>query len=265
MKVRTYNKFRGFVRDFLDNKIQFCIVRGNGGDGKTYTTQEMIEESGREHIFFSGHATPLSIYKRLMNNPRALVVFDDVDTLLKNKTITALLKQICEVKHKKDVRYSSTTHLLSEDEKEFVSMNKVMIICNDLSLFSKDLKALKTRAIIVEFLPHNSEIERIMREHIARGPEDIEIIDFLMKHVAPHQQLNFRMLTKAQQLTDANTSWKKYLSETFNIDSEALVVEEILESYARGEIDKREAQIEYMNATGKSRRSFYNAIDTTEQ
>lgn len=198
------------------------IVHSRGGLAKSFTCEKLITNG----ITFSGHSTPLSIYLQAHKNPNAKLIFDDVDTLLSNKTCVALLKQLAETKVNKKVRYG-TTHKVNEEKvpESFVSNNKVLILCNDIKKLSKNMKALLTRGILLNFTPTNESIY----EELTKFAEDKEILSHLKANLNKIADFNMRVYIKCNELKKAKIYWQKYLESEYVGFVEDELVREIAE------------------------------------
>jgi len=195
------------------------VIKSRGGLGKTF----LVENSLTDNITFKGHSTPLSIYIRLSKNPTKKVVFDDVDSLLSNKTNVALLKQICETNQIKTIRYDTTVKTSNEFPEEFKSQNKVIMLCNDIKRMGHNMKALLTRGIYVDFKPSNEEVLAVLREFA----KDKEILSYLNTHHLELNDLNFRLYKKALELKNSGLDWEEYLESENNLNTNMDIVREI--------------------------------------
>jgi len=251
MIVTTYDKLKKYADAFTDNRISLLVIRGSGGIGKTHTIAKSFYQD-ENYLMFNGHATPLSIYLRLMKNRDHLVVFDDVDSLIKNSITVGLLKQICETNKKKIIRYDTTHKVSSEEIKsEFVSNNKVCLLCNDFKRVGRNIKALLTRGIYIDFQPSNDEILKVMKTF---NKLDQEIYNFLEKYQDEISDLNFRTYIKCVELKGAKIDWKDYLAGEFNINR---LVELALQL---SDLPKDQRNDKWRIETGKSVRSLQRIL-----
>jgi hypothetical protein len=258
MIITTFKELSQYYKAFIEGYIPFMIVKSSGGHGKTYAIEKLRDETGINTLIFSGHATPLSIYLELFKNSSSRVVFDDVDQLLTNKTTTALLKQICELKDEKTIRYSTTAKIGEDIPSYFVSRNKVLLITNKLNQNDANLKALLTRALYIEFCPSNDEILKIMA-HFPKGKEEKEVYKFLssLKDLLP---LTFRDYEKLNYLQVAKIDYKKYFLEHNKINTDEYKIFEIKNNIKNKSINKDDAIIQIMNLKGCSKRQAYNIL-----
>ena len=250
MLVRDYNTLRAYAKAYAEGHISLLIVKGEGGLGKTYNLQKAMEE--QDHILFNGHATPLSVYLRLFNNPTARVIFDDVDSLLANKTTVFILKQLCESNKIKVVRYDSTARINQmEIPKEIRCTNNTCLLCNDMKKFGKNMKALLTRAVYLEFVPTKEEVMRELKEF----PElDQEVYSFILEHLAALSHINFRLYMKAVELKKAKLDWIEYINGELSINLELELIMEIMD------LPKKERNQIWKDKTGRHIRTLQRKI-----
>ncbi len=250
MIITTYDKLKQYADAFATNQISLLVIRGIGGIGKTHIINESVHG---DSSFFNGHATPLSIYLRLMKKPDQRVIFDDVDSLVTNKVAVALLKQVCETKKDKKVRYD-TTHKVSDApiDNSFVSNNKVCLLCNDFKRIGRNIKALLTRGIYIDFRPSKQEIMRVMKKFDGL---DKQIYNFLDEHKDKIGDLNFRTYFKCVELKNAGIDWRDYLVGEFQIQREIELALQLMD------LPKDKRNERWVIETGKSVRTLQRIIE----
>jgi hypothetical protein len=229
--LTKYNELDEYVKAFGRKNMNLLIIVSRGGLGKTTISENALMEL--DPIIFKGHVTPLAMYKELLerNNEEKdfVAIFDDVDSLLQNKTNVALLKQICETKENRPVKYFTTSKLLGDLPQEFETSCKVLMLVNDLNLFIENpaLKALYTRAHVVQFEPSNDEI----LEYLKSFSRDGQIVKFIESYIDFSKELNFRIYERAIELKKAKLDWKKEIINSLQIDSKLFEMSFLLETY----------------------------------
>jgi hypothetical protein len=244
MNITTYKELDSWVQGFGTRAISLLIIKGHGGIGKTYVVEKSLKEYNP--IVFKGHATPLSIYQTLSENPHSIVIFDDVDELMKNKTNVALLKQLCDTKEDKQVYYATTKAGVNP---MFISNNKVIMLFNDMKVLGNNMKAVMTRAIYLNFSPSSEEILKTLKGFA----EDTQVLKFLEENINKID-FNFRIYTKCLELKDAGLDFRTYLKSEFELNSEEDLINEI-KNLPQKERDKL-----WTHNTGKSVRSLQRKI-----
>jgi len=128
IELNTYKDFHDYIDAFKKKKMNLLVVLSRGGLAKSYTVEEALIESAP--LIFSGHVTPLSmyyrIYERTVEDKECFVIFDDVDTLVANKSNVSLLKQICDSREEKIIRYASSTQMIKDLPPEYETKCKVI-------------------------------------------------------------------------------------------------------------------------------------------
>lgn len=250
MLVRDYKTLCSYAKAFAEGHISLLIVKGEGGLGKTYTIQQVMKE--QQHVMFNGHATPLSIYLRLFGHPTERVIFDDVDSLLANKVTVSILKQLCESNKIKTIRYDSTVRINKQAiPKEIRCTNNTCLLCNDMKKFGKNMKALLTRAVYLEFVPTKEEIMR----QLSQFPElDKEVYSFIETNLANLKHLNFRLYMKAVELKIARLDWIEYITGEMANNLETELIMEIMD------LPKKERNQIWKDKTGRHVRTLQRKI-----
>lgn len=241
--IKTYKELNQYVKAFKEKNINLLVINSRGGLGKTYITEEELIEDAP--LIFTGHVTPLSlyteVYERNTIEEKFITVFDDIDTLMMNKSNVSILKQLCDTKEIKTIQYFSS--ILKDIPSEFQTQTKVLMLVNSLDTDDKNLKALLTRAHIVNFNPADIEILNNLKTFAT----DAQIIKFI-EHFAPFSKtLNLRVYKRAEELKKSKLPWQKEIIESLNIDEKFLEMYELLSKYK----------------TDKERESKFNGSRTT--
>lgn len=234
-KIETYQEIRKHLEAFSQGKINLLFIVSRGGLGKSTMAEEALIEQAP--LIIKGHITPLQLYKTLYlkneEEKEFLTVLDDIDGLLSNKMNVALLKQICETQKDKLVHYYSTSHLLKGFEQKFETSCKVLILLNDISVLSenKSLKALLSRAQLIDFNPSTPEIIKYMMKYI----KDKKLIEFIEKYSRFSNDLNLRTYERAKELKEANLNWEKEIISSLNIDENLYAIDNLMKKYKKDE------------------------------
>lgn len=249
--IKKYDELTKYINVFSKKDLNLLIVLSRGGLGKsTIMENELLKHNP---LMFKGHVTPLSLYKQLYDRSEEendfLLVLDDVDSLLNNKTNITLLKQICETKENKTVYYSSSTPLLGDRDQYFETSCKVIILLNDIETFASDisLNALLSRAHILNFNPPSGEILEYMSEYA----KDTKILEFIEKYAKASNNLNLRTYEKAEELKKAKLNWKDEITEGLQISKRLIEIDILLNRY--------DNDIERLKHFKGSRMTYYKA------
>ena len=229
IKVKTYKELQNYIKAFSRKKLNLLIVVSRGGLGKTFIAEEaLIEEAP---LTFTGHVTPLSmymeLYKRNKEEKDFIVMFDDVDALMLNKTNVAILKQLCDTREEKTIKYFTTSPTLKDVPKEFETSCKVLMNMNSLETEDNNLNALLTRAHLVDFNPSTEEVLK----HLKEFADDKEILDFLEKYAPFVKSLNLRVYKRADEIKQSKLDWKQEILSELDIDMRLFEIETLLKKY----------------------------------
>jgi len=228
IEIKDYKTYRKYMQAFKTKELNLLVVVSRGGLGKTFISEEeLIEEAP---LVFTGHVTPMSMYKELYARHQEeedfLVIFDDVDALMLNKTNIALLKQLCDTREVKQLKYSTTSPSL-RIPLEFDTRCKVLMLMNDLNPSDPNLQALMSRAHLINFVPSDTEI----LSNIRTFGDDKEILDFISVYAPFSKTLNLRIYKRALELKEAKLEWHSTIINELHVDPYLLEVHDLLIKY----------------------------------
>jgi hypothetical protein len=156
-----------------------------------------------------------------------IVVFDDVDMILKNKSSVAILKSVCDSKDNKNIRYTTTSPLLLPEDSEFQTSCKTLLLTNKISDGDANLDALMTRAVVVNFIPSDKEVLDFLKTFA----DDMEILKYIEKFIKFSTKFNFRIYCKALELKLSKLDWRKEILNSMEIDMRYSEIENLLTKY----------------------------------
>jgi len=227
--LKKYKELYEYFEAFGKKQLNLLIVVSRGGLGKTFIAEEALVQDGP--LTFTGHVTPLGMYRELLTRNKEekdfIVIFDDVDTLMLNKTNVALLKQLCDTRENKTIRYITSSPILAGQDSEFETSCKVLMLMNDIKTDDKNLNALLTRAHLINFDPPDTEILNQMKSFA----DDNEIIRFIEMYAPFSKSLNFRVYKRASELKKVKLDWKQEVINELKIDARLFEIETLLRKY----------------------------------
>jgi hypothetical protein len=144
-----------------------------------------------------------------------------------NKTNVALLKQLCDTREDKTIKYFTTSPILKNTAVEFTTSCKVLMLMNDLKTDDKNLDALLTRAHLIYFNPSDIEVINYLRTF----GNDEEILDFIQRFAPFSKTLNLRVYARALELKESNLDWKQEIISELDIDFRLFEVENLMRKY----------------------------------
>jgi hypothetical protein len=107
--------------------LKSLLIYGGPGTGKTYTIMKTIDshgfEKGQDYVKLSGKASAVEIYKTLfMFRNNGLVVFDDLDSMWKDKEASNILKAALDTSAVREISWASNANInvskWSDDRRE---------------------------------------------------------------------------------------------------------------------------------------------------
>jgi len=229
INIKTYNEYREYMSAFKMKKLNLLTVVSRGGLGKTFIAEdELMMEAP---LVCTGHVTPMALYKALYERTKeekdVIVIFDDVDGLMQNKTNVALLKQICDTRETKTVKYFTSSGMLADVPREFETNCKVLMLMNDVSPEDNNLRALMTRSHLVNFVPDDIEI----LDNMKTFGKDKEILEFIGVYAPFSTALNLRCYVRAAELKASGLDWKLSIVNDLKVDARLLEIHKLLKKY----------------------------------
>jgi hypothetical protein len=159
------------------------VVTGPGGNGKTNSVKRTIENNeltDRDFVFFKGYSTPRGLYNTLYDNNGKLIIFDDCDSVLEDKTSKNILKSALDSYEERTISWMAKMNKNDEYPSQFDFTGRIIFISNK-SKESID-GALKSRSLMVD---------------LTMTPEEkIERLTFILPNILPE----YDMVTKREVL-----------------------------------------------------------------
>jgi len=247
IKIKTYDELFKYISAFSQKKLSLLIVVSRGGLGKTFIAEEALLDEAP--LVFTGHVTPLSMYKELYERNKVekdfIAMFDDVDALMMNKSNVALLKQLCDTREEKTIKYFTSSPTLKDVPREFETSCKVLMNMNDIKTEDRNLNALLTRAHLIEFDPSTDEVIK----HMSEFANDNEILDFIKRYAPFAKNLNLRVYKRAEEIKSIKLDWKQEIMSELEIDMRLFEIETLLKKY--------KTDLERERHFSESRSSYY--------
>lgn len=227
--IKTYKDYRDVMKAFKRKKLNLLTIVSRGGLGKTFISEEELMDEAP--LIFTGHVTPLSLYKtvytRSQEEKEFIIIFDDVDTLMSNATNVSLLKQICDTRETKIVKYFTTSPMIGTIPHEFETNCKVLMLMNNLKPDDTNLQALMTRSHLMHFIPEDIEV----LNNIKTFANDKIILDFIEIYASFSNSLNLRCYKRAEELKRAGLNWQSSIINDLKVDPDLLEIHKLLTKY----------------------------------
>lgn len=246
-RIETYAEIRDFVWAFVDDHINTLVICSAGGLGKS----EEVKRATANHdvVRIGGWVTPLGLYERLYRGRDKKVVFDEIDGLLADPKHVGLLKQLCETRDTKTIMWASKDRRAEEIDGGaggFITKSHVLILCNSFTALGANVAALKTRAMVLQFVPPAHEILAKIKTFAA----DPEIVAFLEQFQEHLPELTLRTYRVLEELKAAGMDWRRYALDESNVPPKVLEIADLLVRHT--------TDTERLKHYAGSRRDFYN-------
>lgn len=229
MKNNIYKKSYGLIEAnlniLLNSDMSSLVILSPAGLGKTTLTFKTMErlgyKQGEHFVYYNSHFTPLGFYNVLgetcaLKKPK-LLILDDVELMLQNKTLINLLKSATweNESHKRVVNFVSTSTKVKSDKVDFDG--KIVLLLNEIPEANPMLNAIIDRSLYTELNFTNAEIIELMEQEIVNKPyqklsieQRKKILAFVKKNIQPSTELSFRTLIKAyNNYLFAPNHWKE--------------------------------------------------------
>jgi len=227
-KLKQHEVAERFITSLVKGHIHSFLLISRGGLGKTEIALKTIEELGlreNQHFkFLNSHISPKRFYQVLqetnrLQNPK-LLILDDFDLILKNRTITGMLRSALwgDLKGKRKVSWYSTT---TNDDEEFYFKGKIIFLLNELNLKDPLIKALVSRGYYYNLTLTNPQIISLMRERVKEPYGKLEykqrkkVLDYIVRAGADSKKLSLRTLLLGYELFAVSPNhYQRLLLET---------------------------------------------------
>lgn len=157
------------------------VVTGPGGNGKTNSVKRTIQNkelTDRDFVFFKGYSTARGLYNTLYDNNGKLIIFDDCDSVLEDKTSKNILKSALDSYEERTISWMAKMNKNDEYPSQFDFTGRIIFISNK----SKDSidGALKSRSLMVD---------------LTMTPEEkIERLTFILPNILPEYDMETKEL-----------------------------------------------------------------------
>jgi hypothetical protein len=254
---------REYVKMVCKGNCNGMICIGEAGTGKSFNILKTLKDSGDKFVYCSGFTTPLELYNFLYEHNGKVIYLDDTKNILRNEICLELLKSaLFSPAEKRIIRYSTTSSKLKYPH-QFIFDGKIILAINELtSKQNEDLKAVMDRVLFYHLKFNYEEKLMIIADLIKLPYKDLSesdrksIFEYLKKNTSEATtNFSFRLLFKLYEI---------YRYDKFKFESLARHListnknQEIIVCLLKKNLSVKQAQEEFSEITGLSRRSFYD-------
>ena len=220
----------------IEGRIPSLLVTGDGGLGKTHTVisrfnaaglqnaLEFITESDGQvkddiagmgdYLTVKGYSTAKGMYRTLYQNRNRVIVYDDCDKVLEDKTAIGLLKGALDSSGKRYLSWDAELPADSDVPKRFEFKGGVIFISNKNQ--NQIDGAIKTRCMRVDVSMTTAEklerMQSILANVLPEMPVDVkrDSFEFLKEHAEMATELSIRTLLNVCKVRNSNLpTWKE--------------------------------------------------------
>ena len=212
------------------HNIRAMVVTGAPGVGKTYTVEQILEQSKVPHEIVRGSLSAINSYMLAykFRKPGNVIVLDDADSIFNDEEALNILKALCDTSATRKVSYmKEAQQLLAEDIPKSFEFNGAMIFISNLDFqtfvdegrnkYAQHFEALMSRSLYLDLRLHTRDELGVWVNHIAQNgkifdrenvPQNLRqpILSFLNTHRNNLRELSIRTLMKSCQLAKGNPS-----------------------------------------------------------
>lgn len=218
IRVATYEDMHRFAKALAEGDLNLLIVMGDPGLGKSQIVRQAV---GPDVCWIEGNASAFGIYVELFRHRDELVIFDDVDGLVKDPAAVRLLKALCQTDPEKTIRWQKAATALGREgvPGAFTTTSNAAIIANDWDTVNANVGAVEDRGHVVAFEPDALEVHR----YVSTWFDDEEVFDFIGERLHLVEKPSARHYVTARELKRAGFDWKSLLLQRLLSGTDLLV------------------------------------------
>lgn len=206
-----------------------AVITGEGGLGKTFTVLKVLKEEGFQDlndaeigstgkncfIQIKGFSTAKNLFRTLYENNDAVIVFDDVDSILKCPVSINLLKAALDSYERRIITWGAESRGDDDLPRSFEFTGRVIFISNLDQ--SKIDQAIRSRSMLIDLsMTLDQKIERMMTliededfmpEYSSE--EKLDALQFISDNKESAREISLRSLITVSKLrAHGNENWK---------------------------------------------------------
>lgn len=208
----------GVLAEVYKGYVQSVYVYGSPGSGKSYQVVNTLDKLGADYKVYKGGVKGIDELIRILYNNRedTIMVFDDFDSVLKQKDSANIFKAILENKPVRTLTYVDTSRgknkAMSDIPQKFDFTSAIVFISNSPKLDS----AVASRSIVLEISLSNEDMVAKMKSTLSEYRPDIDMsiklkaLEYMQEISEGVAGLDYRMMDNIIIAMKVNPSgWKK--------------------------------------------------------
>lgn len=251
--IRHFAEFNRVGNEFLVGKngffTEFLIIIGPPGCGKS--TLFRNADSVR---YVNDALSGVGLYRLVWLNIGKSLAIDDIDELLNDRQVVALLKALGEPGDKQVCWEKQNSVLAAEGvPKNFTTNSRICIICNELPKINNGIKAMLDRAKVIIFDPSAQEIHKFV---LTWWPnEHVDVAEFIGENLDKIVSPSIRWYNDAKREKLLGNDWREWLMKQWYDENPRMAV--VAELHNSGIARGKPMVEEWIRRTGLGRAIFY--------
>ncbi len=224
----------------VSKNVRAVTVTGAPGVGKTYTVEQILEQSSAtkntQFEIVRGALSAVNLYKLAYRNRKAgnVIVLDDADSIFIDEDALNILKVLCDSSEVRKVSWMKESNALKEDDiPQSFEFNGAMIFISNLDFqkfvdegknkYAKHFEAIMSRSLYLDLRLHSRDELGVWIEHVATSgnvfrreglteAQGKAVLSFLRSNRETLRELSLRTLIKAAQLVKTHNNWQTMAS-----------------------------------------------------
>lgn len=224
----------------VSKNVRAVTVTGAPGVGKTYTVEQILEQSSStkntQFEIVRGALSAVNLYKLAYRNRKAgnVIVLDDADSIFNDEDALNILKVLCDSSEVRKVSWMKESNALKEDDiPQSFEFNGAMIFISNLDFqkfvdegknkYAKHFEAIMSRSLYLDLRLHSRDELGVWIEHVATSgnvfrreglteTQGKAVLSFLRSNRETLRELSLRTLIKAAQLVKTHNNWQTMAS-----------------------------------------------------
>ena len=231
-RIRTrYTTLERMSERIVSGALPSLIVSGPPGLGKSYTVEQALKKSGKEHDVMCGTISAVGLYIALYEQREGgVVVLDDCDDVFRDETCLNILKAVLDSGETRRVSYRKRATWMDEmDIPSSFDFQGSVVFCTNVdfelairkgssmgphfsALIDRSLYlalTMRTEDDFITRLRHVGIEDGMLESHGLTAEEAQEVMDFVVENKDRFYGLSIRLLMQiAFCFTDDKENWK---------------------------------------------------------
>ncbi len=209
-----------YIKMIINGYVNSLFVYGTSGSGKSFTVKKILKESNADYAIFSGGVKGTRELVKILYDHREdeILVFDDFDSVMKNKEQVNILKTALQDERDREITYIDLSKRPKKEKipDRFDFSSGIIILTNQKRVDP----AIKSRSMTVDMNLTISEMLNRIKDSIdtflPKMPMKVkmDVLEFLFENKNILKDVDFRQFKFAvgdRLLRPDNDVWKKWV------------------------------------------------------